>query len=320
MGKTAPKILVYCPDSVHAERYRELILNSKPDTDVSSASNEDEASKSIDKAEILLGWQVPPMLFKHAVSLRWMHKTGAGVDDLTLGNVLPMSVRLTRTSGKLLAPRMIEYVLGAIFSHTQKFHQAWTQQNKKVWKSFPVDRAEGSVLGVAGLGDIGEAIAQRAVLNGLNVIGWRRTFVPVSNIDKVYVGKEQIHEFVSKCDYLVLVLPHTSETHNLINADILRSIKPGCFLINVGRGGLVDEPALINALKSGVIAGAMLDVYKEEPLPASHAFWTLPNLYMTPHVAGPIVPDDIAPFFLENLDRYCKNIPLLREVNRQNEY
>jgi glyoxylate/hydroxypyruvate reductase A len=320
MSVAFPEILVFCPEPEQAERYRELILARHPGAPVVSASSAQQAEPYIDRAEILLGWKVPAALLRRATRLRWMQKTGAGVEDLVLGNALPEHVRLTRCDGVLLAPRMIEYVLGAIYARTQKFHLAWTQQGERVWQPYMVDRAEGSVLGVAGLGDIGGAIARRAVANGFKVIGWRRSPQAEPDLDRVFVGLEQLKAFVALCDYLVLVLPLTNATRDMFDADILSAAKQGCFLINVGRGGVIVEPALVNALRSGALGGAMLDVYVEEPLPTDHAFWTLPNLYMTPHVSGPIVPDDVASFFLDNLDLYRNGLPLLREVDRASGY
>jgi glyoxylate/hydroxypyruvate reductase len=125
---------------------------------------------------------------------------------------------------------------------------------------------------------------------------------------------------VALCDDLVLVLPLTVFTRGLFNADVFAAAKKGCFLINVGRGGVIVESDLVDALRSGPLGGAMLDVFAEEPLPQKHPFWTLPTLRLTPHVCGPIVPEDVAPFFLENLDRYLRRVPLLREVDRAAGY
>lgn len=315
-----PEILVFCPEPEEAARYRELILARHPGAPIASASSAEQAEPYIDRAEVLLGWKVPAALLRRATRLRWLHITGAGVENLVLGNALPQHVRLTRCDGALLAPRMIEYVLGAIYARAQKFHLAWTQQRQRVWRPYMVDRAEGCTLGVAGLGDIGEPIARRAVANGFKVIGWRRSPKAVAGLDRVFVGREQLKEFVALCDYLVLVLPLTHATRNLFDADILSAVKRGCFLINVGRGGVIVEAALADALRAEVLCAAMLDVFAEEPLPTDHPFWTLPNLYLTPHVSGPIVPGEVASFFLRNLERYRNGLALLREVDRASGY
>lgn len=320
MSAALPELLVFCPEPEEAERYRALILARHPGASVVGASSAEQAEPHIHRAEVLLGWKVPAALLRRATRLRWMHVTGAGVEDLVLGNALPEHVRLTRCDGALLAPRMIEYVLGAIYARTQKFHLAWTQQRESVWRPYMVDRAEGSMLGVAGLGDIGEAIARRAVANGFKVIGWRRSPKAVPGLERVFVGREQLKEFVALCDYLVLVLPLTNATRNMFDADILRAVKRGCFLINVGRGGVIVEAALVDALRTEALSGAMLDVFAEEPLPAGHAFWTLPNLHLTPHVSGPIVPGEVASSFLRNLELYRNGLPLLREVGRASGY
>jgi len=316
MTARIPKILVFCPDAAQAQRYQELVLACHPGAPVATAKTEDEAEPHIEETEILLGWQVPAGLLQRATRLQWMQKTGAGVEDLVLGDVLPRHVVLTRCDGAILAPRMIEYVFGAIYAHTQKFHLAWEQQQRREWRYYMVDRAEGAMLGVAGLGDIGGAIARRAVASGFKVIGWRRSPRAEPGLERVFAGREHLKEFMALCDYLVLVLPLTPSTSGMFNADVLSSARKGCFLINIGRGAVIVENDLVHALKCGPLGGAMLDVFAEEPLPFNHLLWTLPNLHLTPHVSGPIVPEDVAPFFLENLDLYLHGRPLLREVDR----
>jgi phosphoglycerate dehydrogenase-like enzyme len=200
MSARIPKILVFCPEAEQAQRYRELILARYPDAPVIAATTEENAEPHIREAEILLGWKVPERLLQHAARLRWMQKTGAGVEDLVLGHALPQNVVLTRCDGAILAPRMIEYVLGAIYAHTQKFHLAWKQQQGREWRCYMVDRAEGATLGVAGMGDIGGAIARRAAANGFRVIGWRRSSQAEPAVEQVFVGREQLKEFVALCD------------------------------------------------------------------------------------------------------------------------
>lgn len=316
MTARIPKILVFCPDAEQAQRYRELVLARHPGAPVATATTEDEAGLHIEETEILLGWKVPAGLLQRATRLRWMQKTGAGVEDLVLGDVLPRHVVLTRCAGAILAPRMIEYVFGAIYARTQKFHLAWEQQQRREWRYYMVDRAEGATLGVAGLGDIGGAIARRAVASGFKVIGWRRSPRADPGLERVFAGREHLKEFMALCDYLVLVLPLTPSTSGMFDAGVLSSAKKGCFLINIGRGAVIVENDLVHALKCGPLGGAMLDVFAEEPVPPDHPFWALPNLHLTPHVSGPIVPEDVAPFFLENLDLYLRGLPLLREVDR----
>jgi len=316
MTARIPKILVFCPEPGEALRYQQLVLARHPGATVVIATTEEEASPFIEETEVLLGWKVPAGLFARAKRLRWMQKTGAGVEDLLVPDVLPKTVVLTRCDGAILAPRMIEYVFGAIYAHTQNLHLAWEQQRRREWRNYMVDRAEGATLGVAGLGDIGGAIARRAVASGFKVIGWRRLPRAEEGLERVFVGREQLKEFMALCNYLVLVLPLTASTAGLFDADVLSSARKGCFLINVGRGAVIVENDLVRALEDGRLSGAMLDVFAEEPLPLSHPFWALPNLHLTPHVSGPIVPDDVAPFFLENLDRYVRGLSLLRRVDR----
>lgn len=314
-----PEILVYVPPPGDAGHYRDLILARHPDAVVHAAADPESVAEAIDRCEVLFGWMVPPKLFDAAAGLRWMQKTGAGVEDVLASN-LPAHVVLTRSEGGLLAPRMIEYALGAIFGHAQKFGRARAQQARNRWDYYPVDRAGGRTLGIAGLGDIGRRLAARAALNELRVLGWRRTPRDEDAVNRVYTGRDGLLEMLGQSDYVVSVLPHTPETASLFDAEAFAAMPAGAVFVNIGRGGAVVEEALIEALQSGHLGGATLDVFRKEPLPPDSPLWSAPNIQITPHVSGPIMPDDVVPFFLENLERYMSGEPLLRQVDRSAGY
>jgi len=319
MKPDAPEILVFVPAPGDVERYRELIRQRYPQVRVHAAATPEAAEKVISEIEILFGWMVPPTLLRKARRLRWIQKTGAGVEDV-LASGLPEQVTLTRSDGSLLAPRMLEYVLGAIYAHTQKFDRAREQQAARVWDYFMVDRAGGRTLGIAGLGDIGRRLAERAVANDFRVIGWKRGGDTVPFVEQVYTGRAGLLEMLARSDFVVAVLPHTLETKGIFDAEAFAAMPKGAYFINVGRGGAVDEAALIDALERRQLSGAALDVFREEPLPVDSPLWAAKNLRLTPHVSGPIVAEDVVPFFLENLDRYLRGRPLKRVVDRLSGY
>lgn len=319
MKRDVPDILVFVPAPGDAERYRRLIRDRYPQAPIHAAATAQAAEEVIADIEILFGWRVPLALLQKARRLRWMQKTGAGVEDV-LESGLPDGVTLTRCDGGLLAPRMIEYVLGAIYAHTQKFDRAREQQARRHWSYYMVERASGRTLAIAGLGDIGRRLAERAVANEIRTLGWKRGADAVPCVERVYTGRAGLLEMLACSDFVVAVLPHTVETEGIFDAEAFAAMPAGASFINIGRGGAVDEAALVDALDRGHLSGAALDVFREEPLPSDSPLWTAKNLRITPHVSGPIVADDVVPFFLENLDRYLRGQPLKRVVDRSSGY
>ena len=314
------RILVHSSRDGEAGRYAELVRPACGDAEIFVSTTPGEAERGIGEAEIVLGWRFPSSMFVGAKRLRWIHKVSAGVDDLVTDATIPPGVVVTRSHGALIAPRMIEYVLGAIFATVQHFPRAWRQQRERRWETFMVDRARGRTVGMAGLGDIGTAIAQALHQSGMRVIGWRRSRAESSVVERLYAGADEFLPFLRACDFVVSVLPATPQTNALFNAEAFAAMKPTAYLINVGRGNAVDEHALADAVRKGRIAGAVLDVFAEEPLPTDSPLWALDDVLITPHVSGPIVPEEVVGDFLDNLARYRRGEPLHREVDRSRGY
>ncbi len=315
------EILVYSPDPREAARYLALLKASLPHVGIGSASTLSEAEPLIADARILVGWKFPPGLLGFGGSLQWVHKVSAGVEDVTGAPDRPAGLRLSRSGGEAIAPRMVEYVLGAIYATTQQFPRAFRQKAQARWESYPVGRASGQTVGVAGLGDIGFTIAEALHRNGMNVVGWRRSpglaEVPLS---RLYSGREKLLDFAADCDFLVSVLPATAETDGLFDSAVFSAMKRTSVFINVGRGNCVDEDALVAAVTQGRIASAFLDVVAQEPLPPSSPLWAIDNISITPHVSGPIIPEDVVPEFLENFARFNRGLALLKEVDLERGY
>jgi phosphoglycerate dehydrogenase-like enzyme len=311
---------VHSPRNGEAQRYANLVRSGCPDADVVISTTAADAEQAIHEAEILVGWFFPSSMFAKAARLRWIHKVSAGVDDIALNPDIPANVVLTRTDGSMLAPRMVEYVLGAIFAIVQRFPQAWRQKRERQWHSFSVGLARGRTVGVAGLGDIGRIVARALHVNGMRVIGWRRTAAACPDVERLYAGRDELLPFVAACDFVVLVLPATKDTQSVFAKEVFAAMKPSTYLINVGRGAVVDETALAEAIRRGSIAGAALDVFEEEPLPPSSALWDLEQVLITPHVSGPVVPEEVVGCFLDNLSNYRSGEPLQRQVDRVRGY
>jgi phosphoglycerate dehydrogenase-like enzyme len=203
-------------------------------------------------------------------------------------------------------------------AHARRLPAALARQAEGRWAR---DGAVGTVLrgrtlGVVGLGTIGTEVARRAAAFGMRVWGVRRSGAPVAGVDRV-VAPDRLDEVLRLADYLALTLPLTPETRGLIGARELALLPRGAFVVNVGRGGLVDETALAEAIAAGRLGGAGLDVFEQEPLPASSPLWRLPGVIITPHVGGssPGFLDRAVPFFCENLKRYLSGEPLLNRVD-----
>ncbi len=317
----ATQVLIFTPDAQEAAQYGALLRAAIDDVDFTIASTAEDAMSAIGRAEILFGWKFPAGLLARASALRWIHKVSAGVEDIVFDPDLPRSVHLTRSDGAAIAPRMIEYVLCAIYMTSQHFPRALRQQQRKLWSSYLVDKAEGKVVGVAGLGDIGSAIAQALAKNGMHVVGWRRSpSAAVAGVERIFAGPEELEPFVSACDFVVSVLPTTGETKGVFSAPVFAAMKNHAVFINVGRGASVDEDALADAVARGVIGGAVLDVFREEPLPESSPLWGLEQVIITPHVAGPIVPGDVVGLFIDNFRRYRAGQSLHREIDLRRGY
>lgn len=315
-----PRILIHSPRDGEAQRYAELVRAACSDANIVISTRQADAEQAIGDAEILLGWWFPPSMFSKPTRLRWIHKVSAGVEDVALNRDIGSEVILTRTDGAMIAPRMVEYVLGTIFAISQRFPQAWKQQRERHWQSFSVGLVKGRTVGVAGLGDIGGAIARAVHDNGMRVLGWRRTRTECNSVERVYAGREELVAFVAACDFVVIVLPATPATSGLFSSGVFSAMKSSAYLINVGRGAIIDEEALASAILDGQIAGAALDVFVEEPLPPTSRLWEIDQILITPHVSGPIVPEDVIGCFLENLSSYVRGEPLRRQVDRRRGY
>jgi len=307
-------VLVYHGDP----KYGELVHVPKNRAMVRAAATPSEAAEVAGDAEILYAWKFPPHLYAKAAKLKWLQVMGAGV-DWALGPEVPPHVVVTRAPG-IFGPWMAEYVIGWCSWVTQRVETYREAQRQRRWLDHVLpDRLLGKTLVIVGLGDIGRAVASAARVFGMRVVGVSRSGRLVREADRVYkVG--QLALALREGDFVVILLPLTAETTNLIGVDALAAMKPTAWLVNIARGAIVNETALREALEQRRIAGAILDVFATEPLPPNHPLWRVSNLVITPHISGPSTPEEIAPVFNDNLARYLAGKPLRHVVDRKRGY
>jgi phosphoglycerate dehydrogenase-like enzyme len=245
-------------------------------------------------------------------ALRWAHATWAGVEPL-LDPALRRDYLLTNARG-VFGPLVSEYVFAYLLLHERKILQRRLSQASGQWDNTLTGTLRGKTLGLLGVGSIGAHLAGTGKPFGMRVLGYTRQSESCQEVDGWFHGDE-LPGMVRQVDYLVNTLPNTPATSQIIDARLLGALPPHALFINVGRGSAVDEPALAAALAEGRLAGAVLDVFQQEPLPPEHIFWRTPNLFITNHTAAPSFPADIIPPFAENYHRYLRGEPLRYQVD-----
>ena len=314
---TARSILVYHPEPGEAQAYARLIKQPKPPFAVAVCATPAEALPHIADAEILYAWNFPRELLPRAAKLRWVQSMGAGVERLMVPE-LPRGVTVTRVAD-IFGPWMAEYVLGWCLWLTQRTELFRAQQRERRWRQANPLRLHGGTLCVVGFGDIGRTIARAARGFGMRVVGVSRSGRMVAEAERVHKTRD-LRNAIADADFVALTVPLTEATRRLIGAAELAAMKPSAWLINIARGPVVDEAALLDALRGNRLGGAVLDVFDEEPLPQRHPLWELGNAVITPHISGPSTPGEIAPVFNDNFRRYLAGRALRYEVDRKRGY
>jgi phosphoglycerate dehydrogenase-like enzyme len=215
---------------------------------------------------------------------------------------------------------MPENILGALLYAAKPYAKAVENQKLKKWVHAPAQPLSGKTLGILGLGAIGQHVARLAVALGMRAVGTRRRPEPVANAE--IFSPERTPEVLARSDFVLLLLPATPQTDNFINAERLGMMKPTAWLLNFGRGHTIKDDDLVAAVNGKKIAGAILDVYRQEPLPADHPFWTTEGIIVLPHIGGPHPQRDkfVARLFVENLGRFLDGKPLKEVVDRAAGY
>jgi phosphoglycerate dehydrogenase-like enzyme len=274
------------------------------------------------RADATLALDLPGPISDLAPKLQWVQAIGAGIDHLADAQ-LPDDITITNAAGVAAAP-IAEFAMSRLLSVWKRLPEIDDAQAEHQWQAKFGRTVEGLTLGVIGLGAIGTAVAQRARGFGMHVIGTRRSYRAGQEHEAVHElrGTADLHEVLARCDAVVVSAPGTAETENLFDAAAFAAMKEGALFCNVGRGSLVDEPALIAALESGHLGAAILDVTREEPLPADDPLWSAPNIYISPHcsAAQDRYTDTLLALFADNLERYTSGEPLRNIVDRAAGY
>jgi phosphoglycerate dehydrogenase-like enzyme len=309
---------------VVAALYREALPPRLPEVEELAEvrlTKADGLAKALDGADVLYQWHsFSPALKENwaaASSLKWVHVTAAGVSQLMFDELVASDVVYTNSRG-VLSTAIAEFALGFVLDMAKDSQGSFRLQQQQRWQHRTTRKVQGQSALVVGTGSIGREIARLFRAVGMDVDGAGRTTRPGdADFGRIRSSRE-LAAVVHDYDYVVLAAPLTGDTTGLVGAEVLAAMKPSARLINVGRGQLVDTAALTEALTSGSIAGAALDVVHPEPLPEGHALWEMDNVIITPHMSGDTEDylDDLGKLFVDNLKRYCNAEPLENVVDK----
>lgn len=301
-----------------ASVYAELVQQQLPDLPHIACQTPEAAIDFAETCSIILGSPAEvAQILPHAQQLQWVQSTFAGVNPLCVSEI---RTDYTLTGVKeVFGPLMSEYVFAYIFAIERHIFETREHQAQSIWTNIPYRSLQGMTIGICGLGSIGTHIAKTAKHFGMHVMGYKNTATPHPEVEQVYT-RNRLNEFLEQLDYLVITLPNTPQTKHLIDTEALKRMKPDSVLINVGRGRVIDETALMTALQKNRLRAAVLDVFQKEPLPPEHPLWQLPNVFITPHNAAYSFPKDIVRIFVENYQRFIERRPLKYVVDFERGY
>ena len=231
-----------------------------------------------------LGHHIPAALIAKAKALKWVQALTTGTDSLTAPGVLPPHVLLTSTRG-IHGPQMSELAFLNMIALARDLRKMQRNQAEGKWEQWGQPILEGKTIVIVGLGLLAEHLAERCKLFGMNVIGVSSGRAKAPHFDEVH-PRSELAKLAGRADFLMLLVPYSKETHHLINRNVLAAMKPTAFLINLARGGVLDESALIEHLQAGKIAGAGIDIFSTMPLPPDNPLWRMPNVIITPNIGG----------------------------------
>jgi D-2-hydroxyacid dehydrogenase (NADP+) len=301
------QILVFLRDPERSVLRFDALARNR-DVTVVTASSIDEARPFLPETEVLITLGVhlgeaAAGLFGSMPRLRWVQLIGTGTDNVA-DHLQGTDVALTNARG-LHGRQMSEAAIGAMLALARRLPQTIRNQSARLWERAPGALLSGKTVGILGLGAIADALAPRCRALGMRVVGITGTPRALDGFDEVR-PRRNIARALADLDHLILLAPYSAATHHLVDADALRGMKRGSFLINLARGGIVDEAALIEALDADRLAGAALDVFEQEPLPASSPLWAHPKVMVTPHVGGlhDGYADDVLALAADNLRQF----------------
>jgi phosphoglycerate dehydrogenase-like enzyme len=316
-------VVVLVPESVHEELI-EPAAGVAPDVRLvpyAEAATADEPAGAVEEAAAILRWVAGKRysdLVARGPRIRWLHTASAGVDHVLTPAVRDKPGLIVTDSGPAFGIAIGEFVLAWMLSVTHRLPELLDRQRARRWEPLTQRELHGQTVGILGLGPIGQGIAARTKALGMRTLGFRRRPEPAPHVDEVLTETTGLARLLVESDWVVIAAALTDETRHLIGATELAWMKPSAWLVNIARGGLVDEAALVRALQRGQIAGACLDVFAREPLPADSPLWDLPNVLVSPH-NSPGWTDGLRArqkdLFLDNLCRFAAGEPLAGVVD-----
>lgn len=308
------------------DKNRLLILTDRPseyanyveraglkNLEVFQAKNASAVTPPLTACNIVLG--DPPVVCQvidRLTALEWVQSSWAGVDSFCQPGV-PANYRLTGVKD-IFGPSISEYIMTYLFAFERQVFQMRSHQLNQTWRPLRYRSAGEITIGVLGLGSIGRHLAATARHFGMRVVGLNRSGLACEGVERVYTATDR-HLFFAESDYIVITLPATPLTRHFINRDSFAMMKPSAVLMNVGRGSVVNERDLVDALEQRKIAGAVLDVFEKEPLPLESPLWRMENVFITPHNAAISFAKDVVAIFLTNYQRFIRGKTLLHEID-----
>jgi D-2-hydroxyacid dehydrogenase (NADP+) len=297
-------LVLALPEPVRMQ-YFERITKAFPGVKVDMVDHHSKVDPYVGSADVLItfGVQMAAHVFEKAKRLKWVQALGTGVDGIVDQPGLRKDVLITNMRGLHGGP-VSEAALAAMLALARDLPRSMRLQRGRRWERFPARLLRDNTVGIFGVGAIALELAPKCKAFGMRVVGISSKKREVPGFDAM-LGREALEDAVKQLDFLVLLTPHTEETHNIVDARIFAAIKPGAYLVNLARGGIVDEAALIDALRAKKLGGAALDVFAQEPLPADSPLWDMDNVIVTQHQGG----------FFDSYPRFA--IPVVEENLRK---
>ena len=311
-----------------ADRDLKLLAQLPPETNIAVGNSVEAFERLAADATVILSWSLAGQLLRDAFAMspkvRWVHSRSAGLDGVLFPELVASPVPLTNGRG-VFSQSLGEFALGAILYFAKDFRRMIRNQEAGRWEPFDIVEIAGQTVGILGYGDIGRAVAARVHAMGMRVLAVKRRGPSPGYadplVDQIFPPSGLI-EMIAASDYLVVAAPLTDETRGIVGEAEIRALKPDAVVINLGRGPVIDEAALVRALAGKRIKGAALDVFDTEPLPAGHAFYSLESVLLSPHCADhtPDWTEQGMRFFLAQFTRWAAGQPLQNVVEKRQGY
>lgn len=309
------KITIICPNKYFTNAWKKALKKAAPGFEVQAYP--DDTNR--DEVEFIMAFNPPKGVFNRYSNLKVVASMGAGVQSILKNESLPENTKVTKIVDPKHQRDIADFVLALIFSKMKNLMQYTQQKYQKIWKPHSYQRPQEVNVGIMGLGAIGQVIARQLLKNDFNVSGWSRSLKNIKGVESFY-GEDQKSDFLKTAQVLVCVLPLTSETKGILNTQTFKQLPKDAYVINIGRGSQLIDEDLIQAIDSGQLSGAALDVFQQEPLLEDHPFWQHDKIMITPHNAGNTHPETAVKTVLKNFERMRSGENLIDEVNLQKGY